>query len=239
MENIFYTFTTRTSMVSPSGEILKGIGVSTKPFDTFNLGYHVGDEKWTVTKNRAILAKICQRRPIFMDQYHSDKIIVLDAPFDGGDPHCDAIITDQNDLTLCVMVADCAPVLLWDSTKGVIAAIHAGRVGITKRIITKTVTKMANHYGCMTKDMHAIVGPHICRDCYEIGDMDLGDFDQFIVNKHFDMRAALSAELSTLGLANFEIGDVCTCCHPNYYSYRRDQITGRQVGMIGLKSGLS
>ncbi|MBP3675041.1 MAG: laccase domain-containing protein, partial [Campylobacter sp.] len=101
-------------------------GVSSKEYESLNLAMHVGDNASNVEKNRQILCqKIGANRLIFMDQIHSDKVEALNDINQILDP-CDSIFTGISKVGLCVMVADCSPVLLYDKRLNLIAAIHAG-----------------------------------------------------------------------------------------------------------------
>ncbi len=81
----------------------------------------------------------------------------------------DALITDQPGLLLAVQVADCLPILLVDPKRRVVAAVHAGWRGTTKRIVEKTVGEMRARFGCRPADIRATIGPGIHRCCYEVG----------------------------------------------------------------------
>ncbi|MEE3744091.1 peptidoglycan editing factor PgeF [Campylobacter porcelli] len=204
-------------------------GVSNGVYESLNLAYHVGDSSQNVRQNRDILAsKIGAKNLIFMEQIHSDFVM----EYSGLNlPPCDAIFTHLKGVGICVMVADCAAVLLYDKKLGVVAAIHAGRAGVVSKIVSKTIDKM----GSNPKNIKAIVGPNIKKNCYEIGDLDLGEFNKFKDNAKFDINGALRAELNTLGVVDYEFSDICNHCNERFYSYRRDKITGRFAGFIMLK----
>lgn len=154
-------------------------------------------------------------------------------------PTCDALITDQRGILLCVMVADCSPILIFDKKKRVISAIHAGRVGVMKRILSKTIGKMGEIYGSKASDLRVIVGPNIKVGCYEIGDLELGEFGKFAKfidnRRHFDLNSAIKNELKELRVGDFCFSEICTHCSDEFFSYRRSGVTGRFVGYIGLR----
>ena len=103
-------FTTRTG------------GVSAAPFDSFNLGDHVGDDPQAVAANRARLASIIGVSDfVWMEQLHTNTVTVVDAPQIA--PATDAVVTTQRGLALAVLTADCVPLLLSDDRAGVIAAV--------------------------------------------------------------------------------------------------------------------
>ena len=109
-------------------------GVSEGKFSSLNLGDHVGDEPKDVIKNREILARNLGVRQLkFMKQIHSDKVFVLEDEKDEL-PECDAVITNLSDVGICVLVADCSPVVMIDERRGAICVAHAGRAGVMLKI---------------------------------------------------------------------------------------------------------
>jgi len=118
-------------------------GFSLAPFTGNNLAYHVQDNPNTVDKNHLELSKTLNyssKKLIHMKQVHGSTIIEINKkPPQGQIPICDALITNQTNIPLMVMVADCLPVLIYDPKKKVIAAVHAGRAGIFSKIIPQTI----------------------------------------------------------------------------------------------------
>ena len=208
-------------------------GVSKAPFDTLNLGFHTGDAAAAVAKNRELLKReIKAGSLVFMEQIHSDYVLEVTSEnlsdFAKTAPKCDALFTRLLNVGLCVMVADCAPIIVSDSKQGIIAAIHAGRAGVCAKILSKCVLKMKSE----PKDLKIIIGAHIKGSCYEIGDMNLGEFNAYKNGGFFDITAALRAEINALGATNYEISEICSHCDKNYFSYRRDGKTGRFAGWV-------
>ncbi|MDA3052843.1 polyphenol oxidase family protein [Campylobacter sp. JMF_01 NE2] len=230
-------------------------------FGKFNLAFHVGDEFENVLKNRFKLANLLGlelRNLIFMNQIHSDKICVVDEKFmvefgakfdkffEFGKfksenlqsefvkifPECDAMVTNLHGVGLCVMVADCSPVLLLDEKSGAVGVAHAGRNGVMQKIVTKTAFKMSECYGSKICDLSVIVGANIGGECYEVGEMDLGEFNAFKRGDKFDMNLALKSEFRELGIKKFTFSDECSHCENYLYSYRRDGVTGRFCGFV-------
>ena len=226
-------------------------------FGEFNLAFHVGDEFERVLKNRLKFANLLNlplQNLIFMNQIHSDKICVVDekflcefhakfakfAKFDNAEfikifPECDAMVTNLRGVGLSVMVADCSPVLLFDEKNGAVGVAHAGRAGICQKIVTKTALKMSEIYGTKICDLSVIVGANIKGECYEVGDLDLGEFERFKKEDKFDMNLALKSEFNELGISKFAFSKFCTHCENHLYSYRRDGVTGRFCGFAMIK----
>lgn len=208
-------------------------GVSKAPFETLNLGFHTGDAAAAVAKNRELLKReIKAHSLVFMEQIHSDYVLEVTSEnlsdFVKTAPKCDALFTRLLNVGLCVMVADCAPIIVSDEKQGIIAAIHAGRAGVCAKILSKCVAQMKSE----PKDLKIIIGAHIKGSCYEIGYMDLGEFNAYKNGGFFDITAALRAEINALGATNYEISEICSHCDKNYFSYRRDGKTGRFAGWI-------
>ena len=203
-----------------------------------NLAIHTNGDISKALKNRENLAetlKIAPRNLIFLNQIHSDKIEILKIHNQILQP-CDSVITNLKNIALCVMVADCMPVILY--SKKCVAAVHAGRSGVLKHIISKTINLMKDEF--KVDEISLLIGPFIQKNCYEIGDLDLKEFNKFVVlndkNKRcFDLKSAVLDEIKNLNLKSVEISKICTHCDKNYFSYRRDKITGRFAGWVYLK----
>lgn len=210
-------------------------GVSSGVYAGFNLGYHVGDNTNKVRQNRLMLARSLEAdNLVFMHQVHGSEVVVIDT-VPNIEPTCDALITNKVGIGLCVLVADCAAILLYDKVNLAIGAVHAGRKGICERILTKTVNKMQELYGTNPADLDVFVSPFIKADCYNIGDMDLGEFNKFKVENNFDIEMALRDEMQTLGITEPKFDGTCNHCDDNFFSYRRDKVCGRFAGVISMK----
>ncbi len=203
-------------------------GVSKPPYDQLNIAYHTGDDPKTVSQNRILLAqKIGINDIVYMDQIHSDRIEYVDRVCT---PRCDGIVTDKPNLALAVMSADCYGVLL-SSDSGAIAALHAGRAGAMKHIVEKVIVMLRDDFNA--KKIEAIISPGIGSCCYEVGEEILKRVEQkYIKNERFlDIKAMIIDQLQEGG-ATYKDYNICTCCNPRYYSYRRDGTTGRFASII-------
>ena len=223
-------------------------GVSNPPYHELNLALHVKDNPLDVLKNREILAKKFNfyiENLIYMDQTHSDNIQIINDTFTNKIDNCDGIITNKPNIPLMVMVADCIPVLLYDREKKVIGAVHAGRNGTFKSISKKAVNIMIKEFESNPKDIVVSLGPSIKECCYEVGE-DLADIakksfgEKYVIKRggsfYLDLQTLNLDQLKSVGVKeeNIEISSVCTCCDKNYFSYRRDGVTGRFAGVIKL-----
>ena len=90
----------------------------------------------------------------------------------------DGLITNEKNLLLCTVEADCVPVYFYDPVKEVIAMVHSGWKGTVKRISENTIQKMRDTFGCDPQNLLVAIGPHICKDCYEVGQDVFEEFRQ-------------------------------------------------------------
>ncbi|WP_149715066.1 peptidoglycan editing factor PgeF [Campylobacter concisus] len=205
-------------------------GVSEGKFSSLNLGDHVGDNLADVIKNREILAQnLGVKKLKFMKQIHSDKVFILENE-DDELPECDAVITNLSDIGICVLVADCSPVVIIDERQGVIGVAHAGRAGVMLKICTKAVMLMGEKFGSKADEISVFVGANIKGGCYEVGELQLGEFNAYKIGRNFNMNTALKDEFKALGVRNLNFSEVCTHCDERYFSYRRDGVCGRFCG---------
>ena len=148
-------------------------GVSAGRYGSLNLGGQVGDDPAAVRANRHTVAAalgLPESRLVFMRQCHSARVEVLEGPWSGAAPDCDGVVTTATDLALAVLSADCVPVLLTDSHTGAIAAVHAGRVGLTAGVLTAALSALREVGVAVDVPgrVDAVVGPSVCGRCYEV-----------------------------------------------------------------------
>lgn len=221
-------------------------GVSAPPFDTFNLGDHVGDDPAAVAANRARLATAIGVAPdhlIWMNQVHSDRVVRVDTARDTAVDATDALVTTTPGLALAVVTADCVPVLLGDARAGVIAAIHAGRVGAQKGVVPRTVEAMVAA-GASVADISVLLGPAVSGANYEVPD-EMADEVDFVLpgsrtvtakrTSGLDLRAGISRQLRDLGITALSVDPRCTVADRSLFSHRRDAPTGRLASVVWMQ----
>ena len=98
-------------------------------------------------------------------------------PLDENDPY-DGLITNEKNLLLCTVEADCVPVYFYDPVKEVIAMVHSGWKGTVQKISEVAIQKMRDSFGCSPANIMVAIGPHICKDCYEVGQDVFDEFAQ-------------------------------------------------------------
>jgi len=210
-----------------------------------NLAYHVTDQSHLVDSARKALAlqyDFDLNKLHSMDQIHSN--IVKKATQKSYTQTCDALITNEKDTPLLVMVADCIPILFSDKIAEVIAVAHAGRVGTFTHISTNTIQKMILEYNCDVKNIQVTLGPSIQKCCYEVSDQMAQEVttnfgNQFVHKRNIDLQALNKQQLLKIGILekNIEISKICTKCSDQpYFSYRKDKSCGRFAGLIMLRS---
>jgi len=212
-------------------------GVSDGPYESLNLGILTDDEPERVSENRSILAREVglERDRIAMGwQVHGTDLREWETGAEGyaapgADlPRVDGHLTDQHDLGLLVLVADCLPVAL--AGAGRIAMLHCGWRGLAAGIVEEAVARFEEAPA-------AAIGPGIGRCCYEVGPEVLDafeDLDGVADGRMLDLRLVARRKLEAAGARVLEDVDLCTSCHPKlFFSHRRDAgVTGRQGGLV-------
>lgn len=194
-------------------------GVSQPPFDTFNLGDHVGDDPAAVAANRARLAaaiRLPAERVVWMNQVHSDRITVVEAPQRvavGGEVGTDGLVTGTRGLALAVLTADCVPVLLADARTGVIGAVHAGRVGAQHGVVARAVEAMLD-LGARAGDISALLGPAASGRNYEVPAAMADEVEAALPGSRtttsagtpaLDLRAGIACQLRGFGITSIDV----------------------------------
>lgn len=221
-------------------------GVSAPPFDTFNLGDHVGDDPAAVAANRKRLAAalgLGAHRIVWMNQVHGDRVEAVDGPRDAAVDETDALVTGTARLALAVVTADCVPVLLADARAGVIAAAHAGRVGAQRGVVKRAVEAMVAR-GAQPGDISALLGPAVSGRKYEVPAAMADEVEAALPGSRtttaagtpgLDLRAGIACQLRDLGVTAIDIDPRCTVDDPALFSHRRDAPTGRLASLIWME----
>lgn len=216
-------------------------GVSVAPYASLNLGSHVGDAPLNVERNRMLLCTVLPAEPVWLEQVHGT--VVADADKASCIPQADACIAHRTGSVCVVMTADCLPVLLCDKAGSVVAAVHAGWKGLAAGVIEAAVLAM----DVPPQNLMAWLGPAISQQAFEVGeevravfvDADQQAAAAFIPGQPgkylADIYALARFRLSALGISQIYGGDRCTYSEPDqFFSYRRDGVTGRQGTFIWL-----
>lgn len=221
-------------------------GVSQSPYQSFNLGAHVGDDPIAVRGNRGRLrtALALPAEPLWLKQVHG--ITVVNAAHAGIEPEADGGISTQPGVVCAVLTADCLPILLCNRQGTKIAALHAGWRGLVGGVIESGVKAM-NEPG---NELLAWLGPAIGAAKFEVGSEVRTAFVQhdpqaasaFRVTSNgkylADIYALASLRLQRAAVAKVYGGGFCTVTDAaRFFSYRRDGVTGRMATLIWIDNG--
>jgi hypothetical protein len=214
-------------------------GVSEGPYESLNLGVLTDDDPTNVEENRRRYAEssdIPAENVAMGWQVHGAEILDWDAPpADGGYaragaelPRVDGHATNEPNLGLLVLVADCVPVAL--ATHERIAMLHCGRRPLAGGIVERALETF-------DEPPAAAIGPGIGPCCYEVGDEVLAEFagmDGVASGRMLDLKAIVRRKLEAGGVRDIVDLHLCTSCMPElFFSHRRDKgVTGRQGGLI-------
>jgi YfiH family protein len=228
-------------------------GTSAAPYDTLNLGGHVGDQHAAVMANRQILRKHLPSEPVWLNQTHSIQVSTpksraqsMSKPFDA-----DAAVTNIPNEVLAIMTADCLPVLFSNANGSVVGAAHAGWRGLCNGILENTVIAMLElSHPSTTTDLIAWMGPAIGPQSFEVGDDVLQRFQEsglHNVNKCFlpipdrpgkylaNIYQLARDRLKEAGVTSIFGGEICTVKDKGrFFSYRRDGVTGRFASLVWI-----
>jgi YfiH family protein len=218
-------------------------GISAAPYDTLNLGMHVGDAPQAVAHNRQLLAPLMPSEPVWLEQVHGTVVANADAA--ECRVQADACIARHRGSVCVVMTADCLPVLLCDEAGTVVGAVHAGWKGLAAGVIEATVKAM----NIEPHKLMAWFGPAIGPEAFEVGAEVRAAFvehraqaaEAFIAHGdqgkyHADIYLLARQRLNAQGITRIHGGNYCTYHQRDkFFSYRRDGVTGRLGTFIWLE----
>jgi YfiH family protein len=220
-------------------------GVSAPPYETLNLGDHVGDDAAAVRENRGRFATALGARPVFLKQVHGTSSIAVDASTVDG-TEADACFTRERGVACTIMVADCLPVLVADAAGTIVGAAHCGWRGLAGGVLEAL-------YSAFTKDGMALawLGPCIGPRAFEVGPdvrdafcaVDAHAAAAFVPHGEgkflADLQALARQRLAALGVHNVTGNDGsdawCTVTgRSRFFSHRRDGTSGRFAAAVWL-----
>ena len=218
-------------------------GVSAAPFDSLNLGAHVGDAPEAVEENRRRLRQRLRlpAEPVWLQQVHG--VLVADLDGEKAPGVADAAVTRREGRVCVIQVADCIPVLLAARDGSAVAAAHAGWRGLAAGVLEATVRSLQ----VSGKELCAWLGPGVGVRHFEVGeevrsafvDGDPRAASAFAPNSRgrwqCDLAALARSRLSNLGIREISGGDCCTYADAGrFFSYRREGRCGRMAALIWL-----
>ena len=234
-------------------------GVSQAPWDSLNLGGHVGDAWISVVKNRQTMHDAMAASPVFLEQVHGTSVVQLTGLAQEGTP-ADGVCTTQAGLACTIMVADCLPVLFCDTLGQQVAAAHAGWRGLAGNAGTGILESVYKHFLAIARmgyaqpatEIIAWLGPCIGPNAFEVGDEVRDAFvGQAVGDTQFfkphgpgkwlgDLQGLARRRLHSLGIRGVYGNDGsatwCTFSNPSrFFSHRRDRVSGRFAACIWLE----
>lgn len=226
---------------------LRSPGESVNHYSAYNLATHVGDHHEHVVQNRYHLAQYANlpNDPIWLNQTHSSIAIDLDNITRDSIMTADASHTRKINTICAVMTADCLPMLVTNEEGTEVAAIHAGWQGLSKGVIENTLSVLTS----APESLLIWLGPSIQKENYEVGEEvyhafleehDLSEIDAAFTKRadnkwHADIPLLAVQRLIRYGVKKTHIylSQQCTYAHSqDYFSFRRDGITGRMASLI-------
>ena len=232
-------------------------GVSVSPYDSLNLGAHVGDAGDAVAENRRrVRARLgLPAEPVWLQQVHGIEVADLDATVapggpvgpgraSGPPPRADAAVTRRSGRVCVIQVADCMPVLFAARDGSAVGAAHAGWRGLAGGVLEETVRKLA----VPPQQLIAWLGPTIGQSHFEVGDdvrsafvlRDPDAASAFETNARgrwqCDLYALARRRLSALGVQDVFGGGWCTYADAaRFFSFRRDGQCGRMAALVWME----
>jgi YfiH family protein len=222
----------------------RGGGVSGGTYESLNLALHVGDSETAVRENRRLLRSSLnlQQEPAWLNQVHGTEVV--EAQSFSTAPSADASFAIGNASACVVMTADCLPVLFCDRDGTRVAAAHAGWRGLSSGVLQAAIRAL----DCDPAQLIAWLGPAIEQDAFEVGsevreqfmNEDARQADNFVQNTQgrwqADIYGLARRALQRAGVsAVFGGGFKCFADRERFFSYRRDQRTGRMASLIWLQ----
>lgn len=220
-------------------------GVSIAHFASLNFGAHVGDDPIAVAENRQLLSAYLPTEPVWVNQVHG--VDVIDAAVSSCLQNADASFTTKPNVVCVTMTADCLPLLLCDKKGSVVAAVHAGWRGLCDGVIEAAIAKMQ----VSPSEILVWLGPAIGPNAFEVGDDVREQFlvkdsqaelafkrngDKWLCNLYLIARQRLN-NLGVMQVYGASVNeDFCTYTDKaRFFSFRRDNVTGRMASMIWLE----
>ena len=229
-------------------------GYSEAPYSTLNMGFHTKDNPDKVLINREVF---CAELGIALDcvvasrQIHKANVAVVkkedwglgSEDYESAIDASDAMITDEKNIFLMVLLADCPGIVFYDPVKKAVGVAHAGWRSTLEGIAKNVVSEMKKKYKSKPADIVCAISPSIGPCCYEIKEDVALAFNNKCVEKRkgklfLDLRELNRLQLVEAGIEieNMEISKDCTCCkNEAFFSVRKEGETGRHAVIIGMR----
>lgn len=215
-------------------------GFSLAPFDSMNISDEVGDYLPHVQANLALIQQTFGLSHLLQSkQIHGTQIHIVKNPH-AIIPPCDALITNLKGVGLMIKHADCQAALFYDPINRVIAAVHAGWRGSAGKIYTKTVQVLKDVFKSHPENLLVGISPSLGKEhaafIHYRTELPKALWSYQVKPNYFDFWKISFDELIQAGLLphHIQIAGQCTYDNKEYFSYRREKVTGRMGSIIAL-----
>ncbi|AEB09742.1 polyphenol oxidase family protein [Desulfobacca acetoxidans] len=221
-------------------------GVSQPPYEGLNLSFSVGDNPKRVSRNRSLIQQAMGvTELVSVGQIHSKNTLILSSQnrlhYDREIQGIDILITDIPGVGLLIKQADCQAVILYDPETRVIANVHCGWRGNVQNVLGQAVDQLREVFGCRPESLRAGISPSLGPCCAEFTHYREEFPEAFwtyqIKPMFFDLWRLSCDQLIAAGLRSehIQVAALCTRCQAgDFFSYRRDRITGRNGTVVAL-----
>lgn len=218
-------------------------GCSPPPYLGLNVSFGVGDKPSHVHENRQrIQNHLGSKSLISARQTHGKRVAIITEPQESAElDGFDGLICSVPGIAIMIQQADCQGVLLYDPAKKIVAAVHSGWQGSVANIIQETISTMTLTFGSEPRDLLAGISSSLGPCCAEFVNFKTElpmEFQKFQTSpNHFDFWGISKKQLMSEGVleSHIDINGTCTKCSDNFFSYRRNRLTGRCCSVIGLR----
>jgi YfiH family protein len=234
---IFYRFEVLEALGLNHAVFTRRGGHSEGKFRSLNVSLSVGDDPERVRANRRLVEEALGLEGLASArQVHGRRHLLAEEPEEEDapePPEADILLSDRPGLGLMIKQADCQAVLLYEPERRALAVVHCGWRGSVAGVLGEAVARLGATFGARPEAMRAAVAPSLGPCCAEFRSwrQDLPEvFAQFrVANDHFDFWRLSTWQLTRAGLrpGHIEVSGICTRCSPEFYSYRREGLTGR------------
>ncbi len=221
-------------------------GASLQPYDSLNLSLGVGDRREAVATNRRLVQQALGLSALVgATQEHGRREALV-----AGNPRglagelevaADILLSDRPGVGLLIKQADCQAVLFYDPVRRVVANVHCGWRGQVQNVLGEAVTRLKERFGCRPADLYAAISPSLGPCCAEFRNFRRELPPKFwpyqVRPQYFDLWRLSRDQLLAAGLSpgHLDLAGLCTRCGAaEFFSYRREGLTGRQGTVIGL-----
>jgi YfiH family protein len=209
------------------------------------MDFRFGDEAAVLLNRKEFLTKhgLSFADCVVMEVAHQDKIVIIDASFTRGPWRsvlAEALVTQEKNLALLLLTADCLPVVLHDPVTQTLALVHLGRQPTEKRLLSQVIYAMQNTFQVAPENIHVFLGPGIKQESYVFDSLPEGLSDEWrpftgiLPDGKFtlDILGYNQSQMAECGVLveNIRITKTDTYQDKAYFSHRRSMQTGEPEG---------